>query len=124
MGKLLDAWMNGDRGVKGGNYHDQNGVSIRTESNGISFFGSGDTRTQPPPPDAQPVTSIPQVPENPGIRKEAYSTYGVSIPVSIGRRAVTGNVIDATDLVPVLVGGRTYVTETVVPKYLQDFGPL
>jgi len=70
----------------------------------------------------QPEGDKPQVPENPGIRKQAFSTYGVSIPVSIGRRAVTGNVIDATDITPVLIPGKTTVTEIKVPIYYNDGG--
>lgn len=46
-----------------------------------------------------------QTPENPGIRHQAVSTYGVSIPVSIGRRVITGNIIDASPIAPVLIGG-------------------
>jgi len=70
-----------------------------------------------------PQEEQPQTPENPGIRKESYSTYGISIPISAGRRAVAGNVIDATDLTPVLIGYKVTVTEITVPVYLDDTGP-
>lgn len=43
-------------------------------------------------------------PENPGVRKVAVSTYGVTIPISAGRRRVYGNVIDAADMYARLVG--------------------
>ena len=49
-----------------------------------------------------------QSPRNPGIREVAYSGYGEVIPVSIGQRAVTGNVIDASPLTPRLVGYREW----------------
>ena len=49
-----------------------------------------------------------QSPTNPGIREVAYSGYGEHIPVSIGKRAVTGNVIDASPLTPRLVGYREW----------------
>lgn len=58
-----------------------------------------------------------QAPDNPGIRKAAFSTYGVPIPVSIGRRAVTGNVIDATDFIPAIIGSYDYWVEYQVPIY-------
>jgi len=81
-------------------------------------------------PDATPaqpknvtVVERAQIPENPGIRKEAYSTYGVTIPVSVGRRVVTGNIVDATDLTPVLVGGKTTISEVTVPVYNRGYGP-
>ena len=62
-----------------------------------------------------------QAPGNPGIRKAAFSTYGVAIPISIGRRAITGNVIDATDIVPVMVGTYDYWVEYQIPIY--EVGP-
>jgi hypothetical protein len=80
------------------------------------------TRDETPSQD-NAVAEQPQIPENPGIRKEAYSTYGVSIPVSVGRRVVTGNIVDATDLIPVLIGAKTTVTEITVPVYNRDYGP-
>jgi hypothetical protein len=69
------------------------------------------------PPTVEHTTPVeqPQVPENPGVRKEAFSTYGVTIPISTGRRAVAGNIIDASDLVPRLVGGSTTVVTYTVP---------
>lgn len=71
------------------------------------------------PPTVSPSTDVeqPQIPENPGIRKEAFSTYGVTIPVSTGRRVVTGNIVDASDLVPRLIGGSVTTIEFVVPTY-------
>jgi hypothetical protein len=76
------------------------------------------------PPTVEPTTSAeqPQIPENPGVRKEAVSTYGVTIPISTGRRAVTGNIVDATDLVPRLVGGSTTVVTFTVPVTARTAG--
>lgn len=66
----------------------------------------------------QPSTIIDrQTPENPGIKTARVSSYGVTIPASIGRRLIAGNVIDASELVPRLVGYREYYTdERVYPE--------
>lgn len=58
-----------------------------------------------------------QTPANPGIRKVAVSTYGVTVPVSVGRRVITGNIIDANPITPRLVGGGTRVEIEREPIY-------
>lgn len=59
----------------------------------------------------------PQMPENPGIREQAFSTHGISIPISIGARAITGNVIDSGGVNPRLIGYREYYVEYKIPVY-------
>jgi hypothetical protein len=54
-------------------------------------------------------------PENPGVQTVAFSTYGITIPISMGRRRLVGNVIDALDLVPRLIGNRDYYIDYEVP---------
>lgn len=79
------------------------------------------------PPVVEPTTPVeqPQIPENPGVRKVVVSTYGITVPISTGRRAVTGNVIDASDLVPRLVGGETTVVTFTIPVLSRTaLGPL
>lgn len=58
-----------------------------------------------------------QAPDNPGIRTQKFSTHGVSIPVSIGHRPVTGNIIDASEIVPRLEGTYDYWVEYQIPLY-------
>jgi hypothetical protein len=58
-----------------------------------------------------------QRPDNPGIRRQAFSTHGASIPVSIGRRPVVGNVVDCSDITPRLVGQYDYYVDYQVPIY-------
>lgn len=58
-----------------------------------------------------------QAPSNPGIRKVAVSTYGTTVPVSIGRRVVTANIIDAEPITPRLIGGGEYVVRERLPFY-------
>lgn len=63
-----------------------------------------------------------QTPDNPGLRYATASTYGVNIPVSLGQRFIGGNVIDASELRPVLVGYREYYTDVrIYPE--QAVGP-
>lgn len=64
-----------------------------------------------------------QRPENPGIREVAFSTYGINIPVSIGKRAVTGNIIDATPPTPEIVGAYEYWVEYKIPVFDSGSGP-
>jgi hypothetical protein len=64
-----------------------------------------------------------QRPENPGIREVAFSTYGINIPVSIGKRAVTGNIIDATPPTPEIVGAYEYWVEYKIPIFESGLGP-
>lgn len=54
-------------------------------------------------------------PANPGIREASVSTYGGTIPISIGRRRLGGNVIEASTLVPRLIGTRTYTVDYEIP---------
>jgi hypothetical protein len=58
-----------------------------------------------------------QTPKNPGIRKLRVSTHGATIPVSIGRRAVTGHIVDSGPIQPHLVGAHSYVVRERVPIY-------
>lgn len=58
-----------------------------------------------------------QSPANPGIRTVQASTYGATVPVSIGRRAVTGHIVDADPIMPHLVGAYSYVVRERVPVY-------
>lgn len=76
------------------------------------------------PPAAPAEAERAQSPENPGIRIEAFSTYGVAIPLSIGQRRISGNVIDATPLTPRLEGERYYTTKVRVPIIpVEEIGP-
>jgi hypothetical protein len=115
----------GQMAGRGGNYTSDKGTYRHSFMHGWQFHPFVVPKE---PEDNNPVVkpaqiNILQTPENPGVRKEAYSTYGVSIPISVGRRIVTGNVIDATDLTPVLIGGKTTITEIKVPVYLEEYGP-
>lgn len=56
-------------------------------------------------------------PTNPGIREVTASTYGQTIPVSLGRRRLPGNILQATQMIPRLVGGRDYEITYKVPMY-------
>jgi hypothetical protein len=56
-------------------------------------------------------------PNNPGIREVTASTYGQTIPVSLGRRRLPGNIIQSTQMVPRLVGGFDYEITYRVPVY-------
>lgn len=58
-----------------------------------------------------------QTPANPGLRKVAVSTYGVTIPVSVGRRVITGNIIEAAPITPKLVGASRRVEIERRPIY-------
>lgn len=58
-----------------------------------------------------------QTPANPGIRKVVVSTYGITVPVSMGMRVVTGNIIDAEPIVPRLEGAYEYTVEERIPVY-------
>lgn len=58
-----------------------------------------------------------QTPANPGIRLVAASTYGTVVPVSIGRRVVTGNIIDAEPITPRLEGAYEYTVTERIPRY-------
>lgn len=58
-----------------------------------------------------------QKPENPGIRKVTASTYGKTIPVSLGRRRLAGNVIQSSAMVPKLEGTFEYEIEYQIPIY-------
>lgn len=64
-----------------------------------------------------------QTPANPGIRLVAASTYGTIVPVSIGRRVVTGNIIDAEPITPRLEGAYEYTVEERTPVYAEGTGP-
>jgi len=63
-----------------------------------------------------------QTPANPGIRLVAASTYGTTVPVSIGRRVITGNIIDAEPITPRLEGAYEYTVTERIPRYA-DVGP-
>lgn len=65
-----------------------------------------------------------QKPENPGIRTVAFSTHGTPIPLSIGRRAITGNIVDASDIVPLYEGEYKYTIEYKIPIYTSGGGEL
>lgn len=54
-------------------------------------------------------------PDNPGIKKVAVSTYGITIPLSTGRRLLAGNIIQSGDITPRLIGGREYTIDYAVP---------
>lgn len=56
-------------------------------------------------------------PSNPGIREVTASTYGQTIPVSLGRRRLPGNVLQSSQMIPRLVGGRDYEITYKIPKY-------
>lgn len=56
-------------------------------------------------------------PDNPGIRKATSSAYGNVIPLSLGKRRVSGNVIQSTAIVPVLEGTRSYPVTYYIPLY-------
>jgi hypothetical protein len=56
-------------------------------------------------------------PTNPGIREVTASTYGQTIPVSLGRRRLPGNIVQSTQMVPRLVGGRDYEITYQIPIY-------
>lgn len=58
-----------------------------------------------------------QTPANPGIREVTVSTLGVTIPVSMGRRVVTGNIIDAEPIAPRLEGAYEYTITERIPNY-------
>jgi|SRR5215217_634085 len=58
-----------------------------------------------------------QTPANPGIRLVSVSTYGITVPVSIGRRVVTGNIVDAEPITPRLEGAYEYEVAERVPVY-------
>lgn len=54
-------------------------------------------------------------PADPGLRYVQVSTYGVSIPLSIGKRRLAGNIIDAEPLLPKLIGNRDYEVVYEIP---------
>lgn len=56
-------------------------------------------------------------PENPGRKKVTSSAYGMTIPLSNGRRKLPGVLIQSGDLVPLLIGGREYDITYKLPIY-------
>lgn len=56
-------------------------------------------------------------PEKPETRYVSASTYGKTIPISMGKRRLEGNLILCTALVPKLVGNRDFTIEYEVPIY-------
>lgn len=61
------------------------------------------------------IQGSPQMPENPGVKTYAVSTYGLPIPISAGRRRLSGNIIAGGKIVPKLVGGYDEYVEYEVP---------
>lgn len=58
-----------------------------------------------------------QPPERPETRYFTNNSYGKVIPISMGRRRVTGTIIQCSDLKPSLVGNRTYSVYYPIPIY-------
>lgn len=56
-------------------------------------------------------------PNSPGRREVTASTYGKVIPISFGIRRLEGNIIQASDLIPRLVGNQTKYIEYQIPMY-------
>lgn len=56
-------------------------------------------------------------PEKPETRFVTASTYGRVIPISLGRRRLEGNLIQASNLTPKLVGTTTKTIEYEIPIY-------
>jgi len=62
-----------------------------------------------------------QRPETPESRKVSVSTYGITIPLSMGARRINGNIIEATKIKPVLEGTYEYDVTYQIPIY--EVGP-
>lgn len=58
-----------------------------------------------------------QKPENPGRRYASASTWGRTIPVSMGKRRLEGNLLSSTPLVPKLEGTVEYEITYEIPIY-------
>lgn len=56
-------------------------------------------------------------PEKPETRYVTASTYGKTIPISMGKRRLEGNLILCSALVPKLVGNQDYTIEYEIPIY-------
>lgn len=61
------------------------------------------------------IKDQPEQPDNPGIREVSVSTYGNTIPVSLGRRRVSGNIVQSTNIIPRLPPPRKYFEFYEVP---------
>lgn len=58
-----------------------------------------------------------QKPENPGRRYVTASTWGRTIPISMGRRRLEGNILQSSALVPKLEGTTEYEVVYEIPIY-------
>lgn len=58
-----------------------------------------------------------QKPENPGRRYVSASTWGRTVPISMGRRRLEGNLLQSTPLDPVLEGTTEYSITYEIPIY-------
>lgn len=58
-----------------------------------------------------------QKPDNPGRRYVSASTWGRTIPISMGKRRLEGNILQSTALIPRLVGTTEYTVTYEIPVY-------
>lgn len=58
-----------------------------------------------------------QKPENPGRRYVSASTWGRTIPISMGKRRLEGNLLQSSALVPKLEGTTEYYIDYKIPIY-------
>lgn len=59
-------------------------------------------------------------PTKPADKAVSFSTYGVVIPISLGKRRMSGNVIESTNIVSVMLGSYDYFVEYQIPITTTD----
>lgn len=59
-------------------------------------------------------------PDKPADTAVSFSTYGVVIPISLGQRRMTGNVLESTAIMSVMVGSYDYTVDYQIPITTTD----
>lgn len=93
-------------------------VWSRTPFNGYSYaFGHKITTTIGDVPD---IAAQEAAPTKPADKAQSFSTYGVVIPISLGKRRMGGNVVQSTAITSVMIGTYDYEVTYQVPITTTD----